>query len=485
MAKEKGYYHDAGLEVDIVEASPEIDSISEVLEKRAMFGVASSELALARANGKPVVVLGVIFQHSPLALFARRTSEITSVHDLLDRKVVLSLQESEILAYFQREHLPVDRLKLLPHQFSVEDLLKGRTDAIAGYTTDEPFYLQTSSQEFMTFLPRTSGIDFYGDTFFTTEDFIKTNPELVIAFRNATLLGWKYALTHKEETAVLIREKYAPDLSMDKLIFEANEMKKLILPDLIELGYSHQGRWQHILNVYKELNMLPPNAKIEGILYLPETNSVPAWIILVIISSIILVTVISLVARNYYSVASELKQRILEIEKLHKQLKGQAVQDSLTALFNRRYLDEILPIEFKKALLGDYPLTIAMIDVDHFKILNDEFGHAVGDKVLALLGSILNNNIGPEDYACRYGGEEFIVIFPHINQVQATNCIELWCQRFIEEVQLINPSIHSSLSIGVADFPTYNDLVNLLSAADQALYSAKREGRNRIVFSKG
>ena len=77
MAKEKGYYRDAGLAVDIVEASPEIDSISEVLEKRAMFGVASSELALARANGKPVVVLGVIFQHSPLALFARRTSEIT------------------------------------------------------------------------------------------------------------------------------------------------------------------------------------------------------------------------------------------------------------------------------------------------------------------------------------------------------------------------------------------------------------------------
>lgn len=485
MAKEKGYYNEAGIAVEIVEASPEIDSISEVLEKRAMFGVASSELALARANGKPVVVLGVIFQHSPLALFARRTSEITSVHDLLDRKVVLSLQESEILAYFQREHLPIDRLKLLPHQFSVEDLLKGRADAIAGYTTDEPFYLQTSSQEFMTFLPRTSGIDFYGDAFFTTEDYIKTNPKLVDAFRNATLLGWKYALTHKEESANLIQRKYAPDLSIDKLTFEANEMNKLILPDLIEIGYSHQGRWQHILNVYKELNMLSPNAKIEGILYLPESNSIPGWIILVIISSIFLVTVVSLVASNYYRVASELKQRILEIEKLHKQLKGQAVQDSLTSLFNRRYLDEVLPKEFENALLKNYPLTIAMIDVDHFKNLNDKFGHAVGDKVLALLGNILNNNIAPKDYACRYGGEEFIVIFPHTNQIQAANSIEQWCKLFIEGVPLINPLMHSSLSIGVADFPTYNNLVDLLSAADRALYSAKREGRNRIVFSRG
>lgn len=141
-ALEKGYYREVGLAVTIIPATPGTDPVETVLKGGAEFGVASSELVLRYAKGDPVVVLASIFQHSPLALFVRRDAGIETVHDLAGHKVALAPWETEIFAYLQREHVPVDQLQLVQHDYSVDTLVQGRVDALAGYETDESYYLQ-------------------------------------------------------------------------------------------------------------------------------------------------------------------------------------------------------------------------------------------------------------------------------------------------------------------------------------------------------
>ena len=142
----------------------------------ADFGVASSELVLRYAQGDPVVVLASIFQHSPLTLFVRRDAGIDAVRDLAGHKVALAPWETEIFAYLQRERVPLDRLQLVQHDYSVDSLMQGRVDALAGYETDESYYLQQSGGQYRQFTPRSSGVDFYGDTLFTTRAVVTPAP---------------------------------------------------------------------------------------------------------------------------------------------------------------------------------------------------------------------------------------------------------------------------------------------------------------------
>ena len=227
-ALEKGYYREAGFDVTILPATPGTDPVETVLKGGADFGVASSELVLRYAKGDPVVVLASIFQHSPLALFVRRDAGIDTVHDLAGHKVALAPWETEIFAYLQRERVPIDRLQLVQHDYSVDTLVQGRVDALAGYETDETYYLQQSGGQYRQFTPRSSGVDFYGDTLFTTRAMVTRHPEWAEAFRAASLRGWEYALAHQEEIAALIHAKYAPDLPVEKLRFEAERMKPLM-----------------------------------------------------------------------------------------------------------------------------------------------------------------------------------------------------------------------------------------------------------------
>src|SRR5262249_11882888 len=157
-ALEKGYYSAAGFDVTIIPATPGTDPVETVLKGEADFGVASSELVLHYAKGDPVVVLASIFQHSPLTLFVRRDAGIDTVHDLAGHKVALAPWETEIFAYLQREQVPLDRLQLVQHDYTVHTLVQGRVDALAGYETDESYYLQQSGGQYHEITPRSNGV---------------------------------------------------------------------------------------------------------------------------------------------------------------------------------------------------------------------------------------------------------------------------------------------------------------------------------------
>ncbi|MBA4385482.1 MAG: hypothetical protein C0410_12160 [Anaerolinea sp.] len=167
-------------------------------------------------------------------------------------------------------------------------------------------------------------------------------------------------------------------------------------------------------------------------------------------------------------------------------LREQSVRDQLTGLFNRRYLEETIPRELKRAGRKSYSLGILMIDIDHFKKYNDYFGHAAGDIVLREFGHLLSRNIREEDIACRYGGDEFIVVMPdtsiEVTTKRAEQILSLASQIELQfEGRLLSVI---SISVGIAFYPEHgSSKASILNAADMALFRAKSEGRARIVLS--
>jgi diguanylate cyclase len=178
-----------------------------------------------------------------------------------------------------------------------------------------------------------------------------------------------------------------------------------------------------------------------------------------------------------------LEEKLVEIEALQAQLKVQALKDPLTGLFNRRYLDTIVPHELARCARERLPLCLMMIDIDYFKQVNDTYGHQGGDAVLQGLAALLSEQIRASDVACRFGGEEFLLLLPNMAPGVAMERAEQWRARF---AALATPSeqgtIQATLSIGLAFFPDDGDsLTELTRCADVALYRAKAEGRNRVV----
>jgi len=172
--------------------------------------------------------------------------------------------------------------------------------------------------------------------------------------------------------------------------------------------------------------------------------------------------------------------------RLREALRHQSVRDPLTRLYNRRYMVESLERELARARRRKLNVAVVMMDVDHFKVFNDTFGHLAGDAVLAGLGTFLLANLRTEDIACRYGGEELTLIMPDVDPAALGHRLNDMREK-IAELHLEHQSQKLgtvTVSMGAAIFPTHGDTAEeLLHVADAALYLAKNAGRNRVVFA--
>ena len=634
-AIEKGYFRDAGYEVELRELPDGSDPIAAVLKGEADYGVAASELALQRAQGKPLVALAVIVQNSPLVLLVNRR-KIPSIDALSERRIMLVPHEAELFAYLKREG--VERYIPVPHSFQVDDLIAGRVDAISGYSTDEPFLLRQQNFPYLAFTPKAAGINFYGDTLFTLEKRVAANPDAVRAFRAAVLRGWAYAMAQPDEIAELILKRYSTRHSKSHLLFEATELKRLMQPDLVEIGQMSAARWQQIGQTYAELGMLPAGFSVDGLVFDAEGRELPNWLLpLLIVASLVFALMVITAAYfarlnlrltreignrhaveaalrgseeryrrlaeqskdviwtldlasmrfTYVSPAVEqvrgftpdevmqqsleealspasyrhvmgvladhlqrlaagdqtalsamaeveqphkdggtvysevvasfllddagrpttilgiarddsgrraaeaqlraanerLRQQLQEIEQLQGALQEQAIRDSLTGCFNRRYLDETLERELARARREGYPLALLILDLDYFKQINDTYGHQAGDEALRELANHLRGDIRHEDVLCRYGGEEFVILMPRMPLSVAAERAERWRKAIAEiRVHFGSFEMRFTSSAGVAAYPDHARMPDdLMHCADLALYAAKNEGRNRVV----
>lgn len=179
----------------------------------------------------------------------------------------------------------------------------------------------------------------------------------------------------------------------------------------------------------------------------------------------------------------QLTVQLNEIQELQARLQDQAIRDGLTGLFNRRYLDETLLRELARAKRDGYPLAVIMIDIDHFKQINDTYGHPAGDEVIKSLGAVFKQGAREGDIACRYGGEEFVIALPHMEVDAALARAEKW-RSDVEFILVKHGDLEMrfTISSGVSAFPGHAaEHERLIECADLALYKAKNDGRNRVT----
>lgn len=299
-ALHRGFYKDAGLDVTLKEGGPQVSAIDEVVLGRADFGVSTSGLVKSYLEGKPVLMLAPIFQHSPQVLLS------------LDKKLatpsqvaaagVIGLQPGDesldLKAMFVNEGIALDKLKINTDGLGLNDLLSGKIIAMNAYLSNEPFFLQKRGIPYSVIDPRQYGMDFYSDVLFTARAVEKERPEVVLAFRSATLKGWEYALTHQDEIIGLILAQYnTQGKSREYLVFEANALAELIGSDMIQLGHSNPGRWRHIVETYAKFGIIKFDYSLDGFFYDP--NPPPpdmTWLYRLLVAVLLVLSVIASIA---------------------------------------------------------------------------------------------------------------------------------------------------------------------------------------------
>ncbi len=176
-------------------------------------------------------------------------------------------------------------------------------------------------------------------------------------------------------------------------------------------------------------------------------------------------------------------KRLAENVVFYHQLQYLTITDPLTEVYNRRHFDEVLRAEVNRALRYDSPLSLAMIDIDHFKQFNDTYGHLVGDQVLRHVAKLLRGNLRASEIIARYGGEEFAILMPETTLDSAIVVGEK-IRRVVEENPVVveGKPLGVTISVGVSSLPEVaDDAQQLVETADQALYAAKEQGRNRVI----
>ena len=255
MAEKQGYFADEGLSVSILEGGPGRGPIATVLSGGAEFGVSDAEVLLARLRGDPIVVTAAVFQHSPYVIMSRADRGIRTPADLIGRTVMVSDDQgaAQLRAMLTREGIDPATVTFVPHSWNLDDLAAGRVDAISAYATVEPFMMRARGLEPSLLRTVDYGIDFYGDTLFTTAAVAGRAPEEVAALVRAVQRGWNYAFDYPEETIAHILTLpgvQARGITAAQLRSEVEAMRSLVLPEFVTIGHMNPDRWRHIAEVF-------------------------------------------------------------------------------------------------------------------------------------------------------------------------------------------------------------------------------------------
>ncbi len=322
-AQTKGYYAAEGLDVAFCEASSTRLPLAAVELGEAEFGVSDMEVFQAYQEGRPLVTLGVVFQHSPYVIIALRENGISRPSDLVGRRVMMAGNQGrmEISAMLQSEGIQPDAMTPVPHTWNLDDLLRGKVDAISGYITDEPYALERKRAELSLIRPVDYGVDFYGDLLFTTRAYAAKNPELTEKFRRASFRGWEYAMEHPAELIEHILS--LPGVkergeTKEKLENEARRMKDLVLSGLVDAGHVNPGRFERIAQAALKLGLLKSVRDPKGFLFEPPRPLGTLWVkwaSLGLAALLIIVLVVGLwiiqLRRQVYARTTELRREVL------------------------------------------------------------------------------------------------------------------------------------------------------------------------------
>jgi len=272
IAKEKGYYKDANLEVQIREFDYNVDLIKDTIDGKYDFATGRSSLIVNKSHGDKITLLAAIFQAAADVLVATKESNIKSFEDFKNKKIMITGDAKNDLVYKSMlfsQNVSTDDMQVIKHSFNIEDLVNRKTDLMASYISNEPFRLKEEyGLDSVIFDPKDYGFDFYGDILFTSEELVKKDPHLVQKFKEASIRGWIYAFENIDESVNIILEKYnTQNKSKKALIYEAKELKKLAYYKNDTLGKIDYNKIDRIYDAYKLMGIAKNSKNFEGFIF--------------------------------------------------------------------------------------------------------------------------------------------------------------------------------------------------------------------------
>ncbi|WP_457749564.1 ABC transporter substrate-binding protein [Sulfurimonas sp.] len=272
-AKEKGFYKNAGLDVALKEYQTGMDVVDEVLSGRAEYGVYNSSILLEYLQGKPLVLLASFFKRSALVLITQ--SYIHSPKDLVGKKVMSSLVDDFTLnfkPYLDGYGVKIADIQMVKQTYNVEAFVKGEVDAMTAFVSDQPHKLDKLGVKYNILNPSDDNLFVLQEELFTSVDEVKNHPQRVCAFKEASIKGWQYALAHKKEIAKIIHEKYAPQLDMESLEYEAKAINKLILPFIYDIGSIDKNFLNKQMQLFQENFHVDNGKTLDDFILNPQIN---------------------------------------------------------------------------------------------------------------------------------------------------------------------------------------------------------------------
>ena len=264
MAKEKGFYEDAGLDVSFIEFNSNINIIDKVIKTPNMYGITYSNIVSEYLKGKPIIFVANFFKQSPLAIIT--TKDIKEPSDLIGKRVMgigTNINSAMELIMFKKFGIKKDDFIHIDPTFRIDEFVNKKIDAMTVYTTNETFFLDQLGIEYNILNPTIYGAEFYDVNLFTSKDELKLHPNRVLAFKNASVKGWEYALTHQKETIDLILKKYnTQHKSIKALQYEAKQIKNIMLPDIYKIGSIDKNRIKLMIENFKELGLTIQNKEL-------------------------------------------------------------------------------------------------------------------------------------------------------------------------------------------------------------------------------
>ncbi|MFQ3229419.1 diguanylate cyclase [Reinekea sp.] len=604
-AIEKGFYRDAGFDVTLIEHQGDSDLFADVISGDIEFGLSDSSIVVKRLQGQPVVILSTVFQHSPSVLISIKENDILSPFELSGKRVMFqkNADDAAIQAMLISLGIRQADYELIDHTFEDFALVKSNPpiDVMSAYLSNEPYIYQQAGYDVQIIDPANYGIDFYGDLIYSSERYVSKYPERAIAFKEASLLGWRYALDNPSEVINWLQNKYPSGKTIEALNYEADVIRKMIASDFVALGSLYSTRFQRIADIYKQLGLAPVNGNLDGLTLndyldiesdktqqLVKVTGSIAVVLLLLLAILVIVMrslrntikkrtnelnilnkelthqvsltdqyVISarltpndrfaevssalckvsgytreellninpeaLTPENFRNIRQEVIHRVFsgqseqgDIQQIHKNgtlywlhlyadpvrdssglitgirftasditekklIERMSETDTLTGIANRKRLDSVLAQEWSRYQRHTQEVAIILLDLDHFKQINDKFGHSEGDNVLIALADVVTHIVRATDVVGRWGGEEFLIVLPQTSLADAA----LVAQKLRTAVATIDvlPNSKITASFGVAASSQVTDLEALFRIADKALYRSKTLGRDRIEIA--
>ncbi len=270
IAKEKGFYKDAGLDVTIKEWEYGVSVSDEVLTS-IEYGTARPSVLVEMSKGKDLVILASIYQANPLVVLTDKSLGIDSIKKFKGKRIMITedlILDSSLVAMLNSQGVKTEDVQIVKHSFDPGSLLNGETDLMAAYISNEPFTLRELGGKPLTFSPKNYGFNFYNDLLIVSRDYLQKNPQEVQKFTQATLKGYEYAFSHIKKTVDIVYEKYnSLQKTKEALLYEAETLKKLAYYKTEILGTIDSNRLGNIYNVYLLLGVADPGLDMHHIIY--------------------------------------------------------------------------------------------------------------------------------------------------------------------------------------------------------------------------